>query len=160
MVVVCGGIAREPALLLRMRYVESSSLGCADDSSGHSRRRPSRTSEATDLQLHSFVPAAVVGGLVWIVPPAVSTDSWSGPRQWNEHVQRHHHLGHNQLSSPQLCCFVHSLDGCLVALQGFGEAASKTGQRDRVVGRSPAARERNLDRAVNHARFSYGLRAN
>ncbi len=68
-------------------------------------------------------------------------------------MRRYHHLGHDPLPGTQPRYFGHSADGCLLALLGFGSAASKTAPRDRFVGWSPAVRQRNLPRVVNHARI-------
>ncbi len=71
-------------------------------------------------------------------------------RLWNEFVERYHYLGHKRLPGAQLRYFVKAADGQLL---GFGAAAWKTAPRHRFIGWSPATRERNLQRVVNHTRF-------
>ena len=72
---------------------------------------------------------------------------------WNEHVERYHYLGYSPVPSSELRYFVHSAEGCLLALLGFCAAAWTTAPRDHFVGWSPAVRERHLARVVNRARF-------
>ena len=68
-------------------------------------------------------------------------------------LDRYHYLGHKNLPGAQLRYFVHARDGLPLALLGFRAAAWKTALRDRFVGWTPAACERNLPLVVNHARF-------
>lgn len=114
-------------------------------------RLPVKATAASDPPLPGLQPAS----LAQARPLRLTVLRPSDPRSrlWNEHVQRYHYLGHSPLPGAQLRYFVHSADGCLLALLGFGAAAWKTAPRDRFVGWSPAVRERNLPRVVNHARF-------
>ena len=74
-------------------------------------------------------------------------------RTWNEFVERYHYLGYKPLPGAQLRYFVHARNGLPLALLGCAAAAWKTAPRDRFVGWSPPARERNLPLVVNQARF-------
>ena len=74
-------------------------------------------------------------------------------RCWNAFVERHHYLGYTPLPGAQLRYFARAADGEPLALFGFGAAAWKTAPRDRFVGWTPEARQRNLPLVVNNARF-------
>ena len=111
--------------------------------------RPIPPSPATEPPL--FLPPARLGEVrpVRVEPIADAAEG----RCWNAFVERHHYLGHTPLPGAQLRYFALAADGEPLALFGFGAAAWKTAPRDRFVGWTPEARQRNLPLVVNNARF-------
>ena len=111
--------------------------------------RPPPPSPATDPP--PFPPPARLGEVrpVRVEPVA---DAAAG-RCWNAFVARHHYLGYTPLPGAQLRYFARAAGGEPLALFGFGAAAWKTAPRDRFVGWTPEARQRNLPLVVNNARF-------
>ena len=79
-------------------------------------------------------------------------DSKSSSKLWNEYINRYHYLGYKPLSGAQLRYFVRSRDQVL-ALLGFGAAAWRVADRDRLIGWTSTQREKNLHLVVNNARF-------
>lgn len=73
-------------------------------------------------------------------------------RLWNGLIDRYHYLGYTPLPGAQLRYLIESDQGLLGAL-GFGAAAWKVGVRDRWIGWQRAAREAQLGRVLNNARF-------
>ena len=111
--------------------------------------RPPPPSPATEPPL--FPPPAHLGEVrpVRVEPIADAVEG----RCWNAFVERHHYLGYTPLPGAQLRYFARAADGEPLALFGFGAAAWKTAPRDRFVGWTPEARQRNLPLVVNNARF-------
>ena len=111
--------------------------------------RPPPPSPATDPP--PFPPPARLGEVrpVRVEPVADA----AGGRCWNAFVARHHYLGYTPLPGAQLRYFARAAGGEPLALFGFGAAAWKTAPRDRFVGWTPEARQRNLPLVVNNARF-------
>ena len=73
-------------------------------------------------------------------------------RHWNGLIARHHYLGYTPLVGAQLRYLIRYRDGVLGCL-GFGAAAWKVAARDEWIGWEREARERNLSRVLNNARF-------
>jgi len=73
-------------------------------------------------------------------------------RLWNALIERWHYLGYKPLPGAQLRYLIRCDQGLLGAL-GFGAAAWKVAARDRWIGWEPSAREANLGRVLNNARF-------
>ena len=71
---------------------------------------------------------------------------------WNALIARHHYLGYTPLAGAQLRYLV-GCSGGLVGCLGFGAAAWKVAARDQWIGWGREARERNLARVLNNARF-------
>ena len=71
---------------------------------------------------------------------------------WNGLIARHHYLGYTPLCGAQLRYLIRSARGLLGCL-GFGAAAWKVAARDRWIGWASEAREENLCRVLNNARF-------
>lgn len=71
---------------------------------------------------------------------------------WNGLIARHHYLGYTPLAGAQLRYLVSCSRG-LVGCLGFGAAAWKVAARDQWIGWGKEARERNLCRVLNNARF-------
>jgi len=73
-------------------------------------------------------------------------------RHWNGLIARHHYLGYTPLVGAQFRYLIRWRDGVLGCL-GFGAAAWKVAVRDQWIGWEREARERNLSRVLNNARF-------
>jgi hypothetical protein len=71
---------------------------------------------------------------------------------WNALIARHHYLGYTPLAGAQLRYLVGCSRG-LVGCLGFGAAAWKVAARDQWIGWGREAREQNLCRVLNNARF-------
>jgi hypothetical protein len=76
----------------------------------------------------------------------------SESRLWNELVHRWHYLGYKPLPGAQVRYLVRHRDQ-VVALFGFGASAWAVEDRDRFIGWSSPARQKNLPQVVNNARF-------
>ena len=73
-------------------------------------------------------------------------------RLWNGLIERYHYLGYTPLPGAQLRYLIDCDQGVLGAI-GFGAAAWKVAARDRWIGWRREAREANLGRVLNNARF-------
>ena len=73
-------------------------------------------------------------------------------RLWNGLIERYHYLGYTPLPGAQLRYLIDCDQGVLGAI-GFGAAAWKVAARDRWIGWQREAREANLGRVLNNARF-------
>lgn len=71
---------------------------------------------------------------------------------WNTLIARHHYLGYTPLAGAQLRYLIGCSRG-LVGCLGFGAAAWRVAARDRWIGWAREAREQNLCRVLNNARF-------
>jgi Domain of unknown function (DUF4338) len=71
---------------------------------------------------------------------------------WNALIARHHYLGYTPLAGAQLRYLIGCSRG-LVGCLGFGAAAWKVAARDQWIGWAKEAREQNLCRVLNNARF-------
>ena len=71
---------------------------------------------------------------------------------WDFLVDRHHYLGRPWIVGSYLKYLAY-LDGRLVACLGWGSAAWKVAERDRMIGWDRCTREANLHRVVDNVRF-------
>jgi len=71
---------------------------------------------------------------------------------WDYLVDRHHYLGAPWIVGSYLKYLAY-LDGRLVACLGWGSAAWKVAERDRMIGWDHREREVNLHKVVNNVRF-------
>lgn len=71
---------------------------------------------------------------------------------WDFLVDRHHYLGTPWIVGSYLKYLAY-LDGRLVACLGWGSAAWKVAERDRMIGWDSRTREANLHKVVNNVRF-------
>lgn len=71
---------------------------------------------------------------------------------WDYLVDRHHYLGTPWIVGSYLKYLAY-LDGHLVACLGWGSAAWKVAERDRMIGWKHQEREANLHKVVNNVRF-------
>ena len=71
---------------------------------------------------------------------------------WNTLIDKHHYLGYQPLPGAQLRYLIRWQGGLLGAI-GWGAAAWKVAPRDHWLGWSAEARESNLFRVLNNARF-------
>ena len=82
----------------------------------------------------------------------IVTGQNTASRRWNEYIARYHYLGYTPLSGNQMRYNVYAGDR-LVALIGFGASACKLAARERYIGWTDQAWERNLQQVVNNTRF-------
>ncbi len=71
---------------------------------------------------------------------------------WNGLIDRYHYLGYQPLPGAQLRYLIEWRGGVLGAV-GWGASAWKVAARDQWIGWTAAAREAQLDKVVNNARF-------
>jgi hypothetical protein len=81
-----------------------------------------------------------------------AVDGKGASRLYNGLIERWHSLGYSPLPGAQLRYLIH-WDGGLLGAIGFGAAAWKVAARDRWIGWDRHAREANLGRVLNNARF-------
>lgn len=81
-----------------------------------------------------------------------AVDGKGASRLYNGLIERWHYLGYSPLPGAQLRYLIH-WDGGLLGAIGFGAAAWKVAARDRWIGWDRHAREANLGRVLNNARF-------
>jgi hypothetical protein len=72
---------------------------------------------------------------------------------WKELIDRYHYLGYKTLGGAQLRYLIRTQEGVLLGCLGFSAAAWKSADRDKWIGWSTNAREKNLERVVDNSRF-------
>lgn len=79
----------------------------------------------------------------------------AGRRLFRQYLQQHHYLGYRAPVGAQLRYWVRAAQPDLPPLAAllFTSAAWRMAPRDRYIGWTEAARQRNLPRIVNHSRF-------
>jgi Domain of unknown function (DUF4338) len=79
----------------------------------------------------------------------------TGRRLFRQYLEQHHYLGYRAPYGAQLRYWVRAAQPDLPPLAAllFTSAAWRMAPRDRYIGWSDAARQRNLSRVVNHSRF-------
>ncbi len=112
-------------------------------------RRLVRFTAATDARPRFSIQAGDIERASLL---AVSTSDAKQNRLWNEYIERYHYLGYGVPLGAQVKYFVHFEQEPVAAL-GFSGAAWRVEARERWIGWSDAARQRNLRYVVNNSRF-------
>lgn len=145
-----GGLKAMSARVALLRMHRDGLITLPPPRSRPRRRRPIAHLPATDPPALFDPPATLDAVRPLRFEPVTAA---AGGDLWNAFVDRYHYLGHHPLPGAQMRYLVRAADGLPLAALGFGAAAWKTAPRDRSIGWSPDARQRNLPRVVNHARF-------
>ncbi len=140
----------EPKLMsARVAFLRMERAGLLTLPASTMKARPSRGVLLTSV---SDPGDPVTGSLSDLDLTFSRVSSPSESRLWNELVHRWHYLGYKPLPGAQVRYLVRHREA-VVALFGFGASAWAVEDRDRFIGWSSTARQKNLPKVVNNARF-------
>ena len=112
------------------------------------RRRPHfAPTQANDPLLPIKQPVPELGCLTLRLVTSTATS-----RLWNDYIARYRYLGYTPMSGSQMRYNVLASDKLLACIS-FGASAWKLKEREGLIGWSEPQRQRNLQLAVNNARF-------
>ncbi len=146
---VDGRLSEMSCRVAMLRLAEAGLVTLPASQIPHPRRRARfEATELTDAQPPIDLPVHELPALRFEIIQGRGEPS----RRWNEFMARYHYLGYTPLSGHQMRYSVQA-GNQLVAQLAFGAGAWKLADRDRLIGWTPAQRERNLHLVINNTRF-------